>query len=95
MPPTAAQRVEQLEEQCVTLRGSIAEEVTVAIGAAMKSLEEKVFGTLEWITKKFEEDLTSRSVRLEGRIDRYREEHEMMISQVKTNLSYILRFVPL
>ena len=88
MAPTANQRVEHLEEQMAGIRNTIAEEVAAAVGSAagrmQDSISNQLSSSLEIITKKITDDLNAMAVRLEGRINRNRENYEGMMDRVQT-----------
>ena len=88
MAPTATQRVDQLEEQMAGIRNTIAEEVATAVGMAagrmQDSISTQLTASLEVITKKFTDDLNAMTVRLEGRINRNKENYEGMVDRVQS-----------
>ena len=86
MTPTAAQRVDQIEEQLTEIRGTIAGEVAAAVGVVAEKMQDSIAtqleASLEIITKRFAEDLTALSARLETKIVRERENQEVMVDRV-------------
>ncbi|XP_063950102.1 uncharacterized protein LOC135152878, partial [Daucus carota subsp. sativus] len=90
-PPTAAQRVENLEEQLQslqsTLRETVAAEVSAAIKAGMAAMEQSLTGrfvkSFEETFQRQEAQIDETTARLEGRINRTREHHEALIGMLK------------
>lgn len=83
-PPTAAQRLDQLEEKASSIEGNMAEMVTKAVEAAITAMKQSLTGLLmegqATATRQQREELNALSSRLEGRIARSREHQEQMMS---------------
>lgn len=79
--------IAELKEQMSSLHTSIAEQVTNAVQVALTSLQqtlaEQIATNLENAAKKPSEELAANTMRLEGRIDRTRENHEVAIEMMK------------
>lgn len=86
-PASTAQRVESLEEQISALQTSIADQikqsVESAIGNLTQSITAQISSSVEQALKKSGDDLAAVSQRLEGRIDRTRENQDMVLAVVR------------
>lgn len=83
-PPTSNQRLDALENQMANLQNTIAEKISNSVGLAMEAakltIAEQISQRMEETMRKSKEDLEVANYRLEGRIDRTRENLEGMLT---------------
>lgn len=85
--PTVTQRVEQIEEKFTHLEEAVSEMVTKAVERAMeamhRSLSDMIIEGQTKAAKQLGDDLDALAGRLEGRVQRTRQFHEVLINSMK------------
>lgn len=86
-PPTVAQRIEQLEEKAANIEDSTTEMVAKAVERAMEAmrnfLTELVMENQSIASKNMSAEFEAMTGKLEGRINRSREYHELLINTMR------------